>query len=251
MVSHIPGTRLRRDKCVSVRYAVDLPSATSAVLLQRTDRHGMVGYKATALQPSLGERHPERTPPYAADWPVQKPRASSPPGPGAPHPPSGLVVLGHRSRPAVVAASGGRHALSLRADARGGAGHDAGGCLSCAPRDPAGRCARSLTWGAAGVGGRAAGDGGGLGAGGTGAWGANKINIATMSVGRDASAWGPWRHHVGHVCAWSAGPSLPALWGWQRVQTIAPRRRGRRWWRRDARAWALACGRGSGTAPTP
>src|SRR2546423_6643655 len=101
----------------------------------------MVGYKATALQPSLGERHPERTPPCAADGPVQKPRASSPPGPGAPHPPSGLVVLAHRSRPAVVAASGGRHALSLRADARGGAGHDAGGGLSCAPRDPAGRCA--------------------------------------------------------------------------------------------------------------
>src|SRR5438132_479700 len=63
--------------------------------MENQDSRGLVGSRqSTALQPSLGERHPERTPPCAADWPVQKPRASSPPGPGAPHPPSGLGALG-------------------------------------------------------------------------------------------------------------------------------------------------------------
>ncbi len=46
------GIRLRRDNWVSVRYAEGLNSGKSSVLLQRADRHEIVGEKPTDLQVS-------------------------------------------------------------------------------------------------------------------------------------------------------------------------------------------------------
>jgi cellulose biosynthesis protein BcsQ len=47
------GIRLRRDNWVSVRYAEELNSTTSSVLLQRADRHGILGEKPPDFQVSL------------------------------------------------------------------------------------------------------------------------------------------------------------------------------------------------------
>jgi hypothetical protein len=47
------GTHLRRDNEMSVRYAEELHSGTSAVLLQRADRHGIVGEKPSDFQVPL------------------------------------------------------------------------------------------------------------------------------------------------------------------------------------------------------
>jgi hypothetical protein len=49
----IRGIRLKRDNWVSVRYAEELNSATSSGILQRTDRHGILGQKSTDFQLSL------------------------------------------------------------------------------------------------------------------------------------------------------------------------------------------------------
>jgi hypothetical protein len=49
----VPGIRLKRDNWVSVRYAEELNSATSSGILQRTDRHGILGQKSTDFQLSL------------------------------------------------------------------------------------------------------------------------------------------------------------------------------------------------------
>ena len=50
---HSVGIRLRRDNWVSVRYAEELNSGQSSVLLQRADLHGMLGQKPPDLQGSL------------------------------------------------------------------------------------------------------------------------------------------------------------------------------------------------------
>jgi hypothetical protein len=47
------GIRLRRDNWVSVRYAEELNSGQSSVLLQRADRHGILGQKPPDFQVSL------------------------------------------------------------------------------------------------------------------------------------------------------------------------------------------------------
>jgi hypothetical protein len=47
------GIRLRRDSWVSVRYAKELNSGKSSVLLQRADRHGMLGEKPTNVPVSV------------------------------------------------------------------------------------------------------------------------------------------------------------------------------------------------------
>ena len=47
------GIRLKRDNWVSVRYAEELNSAKSSGILQRTDRHGILGQKSTDFQLSL------------------------------------------------------------------------------------------------------------------------------------------------------------------------------------------------------
>jgi hypothetical protein len=47
------GIRLRRDSGVSVLYSTELNSATSSVILQSTDRHGILGQKPTDFQLSL------------------------------------------------------------------------------------------------------------------------------------------------------------------------------------------------------
>jgi hypothetical protein len=44
------GSRLRRDNWVSVRYAEELNSGKSSVLLQRADRHEILGQKPAELQ---------------------------------------------------------------------------------------------------------------------------------------------------------------------------------------------------------
>ena len=44
------GICLRRDNWVSVRYAEELNSGKSSVLLQRADRHGILGQKPADLQ---------------------------------------------------------------------------------------------------------------------------------------------------------------------------------------------------------
>ena len=51
--SFILGIRLRRDSWVSVMYAEGLNSAKSSVILQRTDRHEILGQKPAHLQVSL------------------------------------------------------------------------------------------------------------------------------------------------------------------------------------------------------
>jgi hypothetical protein len=52
-VGSLWGIRLGRDNWVSVRYAGELNSGTSSVLLQRTDRHGILGEKPPDFQVSL------------------------------------------------------------------------------------------------------------------------------------------------------------------------------------------------------
>ena len=47
------GFRLGRDNWVSVRYAGELNSGKSSVLLQRADRHGILGQKPPDFQVSL------------------------------------------------------------------------------------------------------------------------------------------------------------------------------------------------------
>src|SRR5207248_125459 len=47
------GIRLTRDSEVSVVYAEGLNSTTSSVMLQSTDRHGIVGQKPPDFQESL------------------------------------------------------------------------------------------------------------------------------------------------------------------------------------------------------
>ena len=47
------GFRLGRDNWVSVRYAGELNSGKSSVLLQRADRHGILGQKLPDFQVSL------------------------------------------------------------------------------------------------------------------------------------------------------------------------------------------------------
>jgi hypothetical protein len=47
------GIRLRRDNRVSVRYAEELNSTKSSGILQRTDRHGILGQKPPDFQLSL------------------------------------------------------------------------------------------------------------------------------------------------------------------------------------------------------
>jgi len=49
----IKGIHLRRDSVVSVRYPKELDSAKSAVTLQRTDRHGILGQKPAHFPLSL------------------------------------------------------------------------------------------------------------------------------------------------------------------------------------------------------
>jgi hypothetical protein len=49
----VQGIRLKRDKWVSVRYAEELNAAKSSVILQRTDRHGILGQKRPDFQVSL------------------------------------------------------------------------------------------------------------------------------------------------------------------------------------------------------
>ena len=49
----IEGFRLGRDNWVSVRYAGELNSGKSSVLLQRADRHGILGQKPPDFQVSL------------------------------------------------------------------------------------------------------------------------------------------------------------------------------------------------------
>jgi hypothetical protein len=50
---YLSGIRLTRDSEVSVVYAEGLNSTTSSVMLQRTDRHGIVGQKPPDFQESL------------------------------------------------------------------------------------------------------------------------------------------------------------------------------------------------------
>ena len=47
------GSRLRRDRGASVLYAEELNAPTSAVTLQSTDRHGILGQKSSDFQVSL------------------------------------------------------------------------------------------------------------------------------------------------------------------------------------------------------
>jgi hypothetical protein len=47
------GIRLTRDSGVSVVYAEGLNSTTRSVMLQRTDRHGILGQKLPDFQESL------------------------------------------------------------------------------------------------------------------------------------------------------------------------------------------------------
>ena len=47
------GIRLRRDNGVSVRYAEELNSGKSSVILQRADRHGILGQKSADFQVSV------------------------------------------------------------------------------------------------------------------------------------------------------------------------------------------------------
>jgi hypothetical protein len=157
---------------MSVVYAEGLHSTLSAVMLQSTDRHGLLGHKPTAFQESLGQRSPKRARIGPADGAVHKQCASSAAGEGAPsHPPGGLV-LGHRRGPAVGAAAWGRHPLYLRTQTRRRAGHDERVFRSSASGDADGVCALGLTPGEAALGGSPAGDGSGLGAGqvGWGSW---------------------------------------------------------------------------------
>jgi hypothetical protein len=48
-----PGIHVKRDSEVSVRYAEELNSSQSSVLLQRADRHGILGQKPPGFQLSL------------------------------------------------------------------------------------------------------------------------------------------------------------------------------------------------------
>ena len=52
-VEQLKGIRLRRDNEVSVMYAAGLHSTTSAVTLESTDRHGILGQKSSHCQISL------------------------------------------------------------------------------------------------------------------------------------------------------------------------------------------------------
>src|SRR5262249_11975259 len=91
----------------------------------RAARYGILGAKPTDVHVSLCEWQAGRAPPGPADGAVQASRASAHASPGASSPPSGVLVVGHRSGPPVVAALAGRHALDLRAQAGCGGGHDA------------------------------------------------------------------------------------------------------------------------------
>ena len=48
-----PGIHVKRDSEVSVRYAEELNSSQSSVLLQRADRHEILGQKPPGFQLSL------------------------------------------------------------------------------------------------------------------------------------------------------------------------------------------------------
>jgi len=52
-ICETPGSQLRRDSWVSVRYAEELNSSKSSVFLQRADRHGILGEKPPDFQVSL------------------------------------------------------------------------------------------------------------------------------------------------------------------------------------------------------
>src|SRR5712692_1663028 len=82
------------------------------------------GQKPADFQVSLYERPTKRSPTGPADWAVQKQRASSAAGDGASQLPPRVLVLGNRRGPQVVTTAGGRHALYLWSQARGGRGHD-------------------------------------------------------------------------------------------------------------------------------
>ena len=56
------GIHLRRDTWVSVMYAEGLNSAKSSVILQSTDRHGILGEKSADFQVPLCSWQAERTP---------------------------------------------------------------------------------------------------------------------------------------------------------------------------------------------
>ena len=47
------GIRVRRDNWLSVRYAEELNSGKSSVILQRADRHGILGQKSADFQESV------------------------------------------------------------------------------------------------------------------------------------------------------------------------------------------------------
>jgi hypothetical protein len=82
---------------MSVVYAEGLHSTLSAVMLQSTDRHGLLGHKPTAFQESLGQRSPKRVPIGPADGAIHKQCASSAAGEGAPSP--GVIALFPQRRP--------------------------------------------------------------------------------------------------------------------------------------------------------
>ena len=51
--NQIRGIRVRRDNWLSVRYAEELNSGKSSVILQRADRHGILGQKSADFQESV------------------------------------------------------------------------------------------------------------------------------------------------------------------------------------------------------
>ena len=53
MSMYFVGMGLTRDSLVSVMYPAGLNSAKSSVTLQRTDRHGILGYKPSDFPVSL------------------------------------------------------------------------------------------------------------------------------------------------------------------------------------------------------
>src|SRR5882672_9372286 len=64
VLSALTGIHVKRDSLVSVRYSTELNSATSSVIPQRTDRHGILGEKPSAFQlfsrPRPGQYSPHR-----------------------------------------------------------------------------------------------------------------------------------------------------------------------------------------------
>ena len=211
---------------MAVMYAEELNAGKRSVTLHSTDRHGIVGQKSADWHGPLCSWQAERAPDGPADRAIDEQGASPPARAGAPQEPAGILVVGNGGRPPVVDASGGGDALDVRTQTRRGPGYHARVCRA-APRGAAGRVgAHRLTPGEAGADGRAAGDGGDLGAG---------------RVGERRGAQGHWRRGCNVRGTHASGPAGPR-------HGLSPVGRGGG---RSALSHVAGVGRGAAQGPGP